>query len=114
MIKDRRNEVMNRSIVLENFSGRNYVHVEENIKFEENIMGLSWLPLFVVYENLKDFPGKYVVRLHRIDRVPGEVKATPYCVIKDSLEEVRQAIPKNLYRFGRESSEDPAVIEKWI
>lgn len=104
---------MENTIILENFQGRNYMHVKELCLYKESEGFLS-LPLFVVYKNQKDFPGKYVIRLWQINRKKRGMLPTAYCAVGDTLEEVREALPQNLCRFSRSSSEDISVIEKWI
>ena len=100
------------SLVLHDFHNKDHACVKKI--FKKSIGGYSSVPLFVVYENPKDFPDKYVVRLWEINRNVKKTLPTPYCVVKDTLEEARKAIPHNLYRFGRDSCDDPVVIETWI
>lgn len=99
-------------IVLNNFLDKNYDHVKA--LYKEATEGYLCMPVFVVYEHPKDFPGKYVVRLWQIDRENNITEPTSYCVVKDTLKEIREALPCNLYRFGRDSSDDPVIIETWI
>jgi hypothetical protein len=101
-----------KSIILQDFHGENYKYVDN--MFKEFTGGYSSVPLFAVYERPKDFPCKYVVRLWQINRDIKKTLPTPYCAVKDTLEEARNAMPHNLYRFGRDSSDDPVIIETWI
>jgi hypothetical protein len=101
-----------KSISLDNFNGANYQIVKKI--YVPATFGYFNLPLFAIYENPKDFPNKYVVRLWEINRQLGKTIATRYCVVKDTLEECRKALPPGLYRIGRESSDDPIIIESWI
>jgi len=103
-----------KSEVIENFLNENYEHVNKFYKFSKRKRGYITFPIFAVYENPVDFPNKYVVRLWQINRKIGQPIATGYCVVKDTLEECRKAIPPYLYRFGRDSSDDPQIIETWI
>lgn len=100
------------SIILNDFHNENHKCIRKI--FKKSIVGYATMPLFVVYENPEDFPGKYVVRLWQINRSIKKTLPTPYCVVKDTVEEARKAIPHNLYRFGRDSCDDPVVIETWI
>lgn len=101
-----------KSIVIENFLDENYNYLDKIYKFNKrkNYM----FPLFVIYENPIDFPGKCVVRLWQINRKADIPIATRYCTVKDTLEECRNSIPPSFYRFGREASDDPKIVETWI
>lgn len=101
-----------KSVILENFKGTNLSHVKEICT--PVTIGLLNFPLFAVYEKPEDYPDKYVVRLWQINRQLGKPLATRFCIVKDTLEECRQALPGGLYRLGRESSDDPVIIETWI
>jgi hypothetical protein len=103
-----------KSVVIENFLNENYEFVNNLYKFNKRKDGYITFPIFAVYENPVDFPNKYVVRLWQINRKIGQPIATRYCVIKDTLEECREAIPPHLYRFGKDSSDDPQIVETWI
>lgn len=105
--------VQEKNRALDNFHGDNYLKVKKLFKRGKNY-GFIRLPLFAVYENPDDFKGKYVVRLWQINRSLHMTVPTRYIVVKDTLEEVREALPPGLYRLGEESSDDPEVIEVWI
>lgn len=66
------------------------------------------VPIIVVYKNPLDYPDKYVARLW------GVKNATNMVVIKNSLEEIRKAIPKEMYRLGATNRDDPVIIETWL
>lgn len=102
-----------KSVIIENFLNENYEHVNKLYRFNRR-KGHTTFPIFAVYENPVDFHNKYVVRLWQINRKIGQPIATRYCVVKNTLEECREAIPPNLHRFGRESSDDPQIVETWI
>lgn len=76
--------------------------------------GVNWyekvryFPVFTVYENPSDFPGKYAVRLFDGD------KPTRLLVVKDTLEEARSAIPKMFYGVKRSETDDPKILETYI
>lgn len=68
-----------------------------------------YLPIITVYQNPQDFPDKFVARLFDVDQ------PTPYTVVKDSLKEVRQAIPQHVfYKIPPMESDDPSIIEVWV
>lgn len=66
------------------------------------------LILWVVYFNPSDFPGKWVVRKWILDQPTHEH------FLADSLEGIRSAIPKGLYRIEREPGDDAVIIETWL
>lgn len=65
-------------------------------------------PMIVIYDNPRDIPGKFVARLWKYGR------ATMDCVVKDTLEEIRQEIPPGFYRMGRQHMDDPVIVEVWF
>lgn len=102
------------SVIIGNFLNENYEYVSKLYRFNRRNKGYTTFPIFAVYENPVDFPNKYVVRLWQINRKIRQPIATRYCVVKNTLEECREAIPLNLHRFGRDSSDDPQMVETWI
>lgn len=68
----------------------------------------SLMPIITVYFNPSDFPDKYVGRLWNMNQ------STPYAIVKDSLEEVREQIPENMIRLERSTQDDPVIVETWI
>lgn len=70
---------------------------------------VSNLPIICVYYNPTDYPGKYVARVFDV--------TTPsrYVLVKDTLIEVRKAIPKNRFqRFARNDEDDPTIVESYL
>jgi len=74
-----------------------------------NLRSLVRVPIVVVYKNPLDYPDKYVARLWDIPSKP-----TRYVVIKDSLQDIRASIPEGMQRLGRNSMEDPIIVETYI
>lgn len=73
-------------------------------------MTMDWpITLFVVYENPRDFPGKFVVR-RWLDAVP---ERTPLRVC-EQLHQARAVIPAGAANIGRMREDDPAIREVWI
>lgn len=66
------------------------------------------VPIIVVTSNTSDFPGKFVGRLFNLEQ------ATPYCIISDSLEEIRKNIPPQFTRIQRDPNDDPVIVEVWL
>ena len=61
------------------------------------------LAIIVVYDSPTDYNNKFVARLFDID-VP-----TPYIIVKDSFQEMIDAIPNNFIFFDQFKSDDPAI-----
>lgn len=80
----------------------------------DNFHGVNWwekckvFPLFTVYYDTKDYPGKYVARLF-----DGQ-QPTRLLVVTDTLEAVREAIPPMFYRVPREPGDEPKILEAWL
>ena len=86
----------NVSVIVDNFHGVNW---REKVKV---------LPVFTVFYNPKDFPGKYVARLFD-GKAPLRLLA-----VKETLEEIRAAIPPDYVRFERSAEDDPVIVEVWM
>lgn len=72
-------------------------------------------PVYAIYKNPSDYPGKFVVRCHRI--IPGRVVTDRDPVhVGDTLTEARWNLPKRdtLRRLPREETDDPAILEMWV
>lgn len=78
-----------------------------------NRKGQQFLPMWVIYANPKDCPGKYVVRRHLTG--PGFVLADqdPTAIV-ESLEEARSAVPPGRFNLHRMPGDDPCIAEVWI
>lgn len=66
------------------------------------------MPLIVVYNNPEDYPNKYVARVWDVNR------PTVLVAVADTLEEIREAIPQDMYNIGRTPQDDPCIVEVWI
>ena len=66
------------------------------------------MPLFTVYYNPDDFPGRFVVRLWDMEQ------STPFAILGESLEDVRSKLPHGLHRLPRNTNDAPAIIETWL
>lgn len=71
-------------------------------------LSLYALPMIAVYEHPLDFPEHYVARLFDIN------KSTPHCIVKDTLEEIRAAIPEHFHRLERAQQDEPQIVEVWL
>lgn len=69
------------------------------------------LPMFTVTENPTDYPGHFVARL--CVTLPGVVH-TPYVLVRNTLEELRAAIPPECACLTRSPGDDPKIVETWL
>lgn len=67
------------------------------------------LRIFVLYEDPKDYPGKFVLR-----RWVGEEPDPIPMAVTDSLALARNVIPDYATPIGRYPLDDPAIKEVWI
>jgi hypothetical protein len=67
------------------------------------------ITLFVVYENPRDFPGKFVVR-RWLDTVPEQKPVA----VTEQLDQARAAIPAGAANIGRMRNDDPSIREVWL
>ena len=73
------------------------------------------LNIVTVYKNPKDYPQKYVGRLFLIRPIKdGKTEPTNVFIVKDTLEELQQHIPKMYRRLNRDIKDDPVIYETWI
>lgn len=66
------------------------------------------LPLIAVYNHPTDYPDKYVARVWDTN------KPTRFVKLAETLEEIRDAIPKSMCNIGRKDNDDPCIVEVWI
>tara|TARA_R110000868_G_scaffold118062_9_gene313341 strand:- start:2909 stop:3136 length:228 start_codon:yes stop_codon:yes gene_type:complete len=73
----------------------------------------STLDIWTITQNPSDHPGKFVARKHVIRA--GETAVTEDHHIADTLEEVRQMLPRRgLIRLPRARGDDPVIVESWL
>jgi hypothetical protein len=70
------------------------------------------LPMWVIYFDPKDYPGKWVVR--RWDIGPARLTAAPEAFVCDSLVEARSAVPPGTTRLNRAEKDEPQIKELWL
>ena len=70
------------------------------------------VPMAVIYDSPKDFPGVYVCRIWEAVGC----KATDIVMLNNTLEEMREDIREAgfVYCFERTESDDPVIVETWI
>lgn len=83
----------------------------------DNFHGVNWrqklvMPIFVVYRDPKDFPGKFAVRIF-----DGK-KPLRLVAVKNTLDEARAAIqqwpPLDFSMIPRFENDDPRIVETWL
>ncbi len=70
------------------------------------------LPMFVIYaKTTRDFPGRYVARMHlsRPEPVP-----TKFFIAHDDLDALRRLMPACSTCFTRVAADDPTILETWM
>lgn len=74
---------------------------------------MTGLPMWVIFHNPTDYPGKFVLRRNVI--TPNVVTPDPEpLAVTDTLKEARDALPPNLYRIERMKFDLPSVVEVWL
>jgi hypothetical protein len=71
------------------------------------------MEMFVVYQRPRDFPNHFVMR--RWTATAG--KAEPdqdYFILGETLDQVRQSVPRNCVRLERDPNDDPVIVEIWL
>lgn len=70
------------------------------------------IPMAVIYDNPKDFPGMYLCRIWE----GAGCHPTNTAMQKTSLEELREDIQAAgfLIRFPRAEGDDPVIVETWM
>jgi len=77
---------------------------------EEGTIGF---PMYTVYENPSDYPGKFVVRRSFVAGAQIFVDIAP-TIVCDCLAEAREAIPSFYIRIDRHPGDDPKIVEVWL
>jgi len=67
-----------------------------------------------ITHNPSDFPGKYVVRAHYVERGRGTPRPSHVCMVFETLEEARAVVPPGCWRFPRMAEDDPVIVESWM
>lgn len=75
------------------------------------------LEMFVIYENPKDYPGKFVVRRWTVGQ-GGPIADPEPLAIENTVHEARGFLPRDathpLYRLEPQPNDDPVIREVWI
>jgi hypothetical protein len=70
------------------------------------------LTIWVIYQNPKDHPGKWVLRPQYA--TPQGIVADPGCAVGNTLEDVRACLPPGLVKLTRHVDDDPVIYETWL
>lgn len=76
-------------------------------------MSAGDLPMWTVYENPSDYPGKFVVRQFAIRGGVALVASRP-TVVCETLEEARGHVPPGKCMIPRSVGDDPVIVEVWL
>lgn len=69
------------------------------------------MPIIVIYNSPKDYPGTYVARVWDMD------KPTNIMMLKKKLSTIREDIKAylpNVVRLPKAQNDDPCIVETWI
>jgi len=69
---------------------------------------LAQYPIIAIYKHPADYPDSYVARIWNLD------KPTPYVVLRDSIEQIRQTVPATMKVLMPYKEDDPIICETWI
>lgn len=93
-----------KNIVLPDFSNVDFYRLGNALKNKQ--------PMIVIYNNPKDYPDNYVARLWTTGL--GVPRPSPYIALKDTLGEIRAAVPPGMVRLDSDVRDDPVIVETWI
>jgi len=71
------------------------------------------LPIFVIYRDPSDYPGKYVLRRQLVSGGVITVDPEPMAV-GDTLMHARAQLPMGLHRMERHQDDEPQIVECWL
>ena len=69
--------------------------------------------IVAVYEHPRDFPRSYVARVHIVSKKRHWPSPNIF-IIRDTLAEVRAAIPAGMHRTNRLPADDPCIVETYF
>lgn len=77
------------------------------------------MSLYVIYHNVKDYPGKFLVKRWNLKGATAKAnqsraRESQLVGVVDLLEEARKLIPPGLHNLGRREQDDPVIAETWI
>lgn len=76
---------------------------------------LEQLPMWVVYKYPRDYPDKFVARLHRWDAPSQNYVPTGEAMVRDSLGEINEVLRnQGLTWLPRWAEDDPVIVGTWF
>ena len=70
--------------------------------------------IVAVYDQPKDYPHHYAARVHIVGK-NGRQWASPNAfIVRDTLEEIRAALPDGMHCLGRKPTDDPVIVESYL
>lgn len=95
---------------IENFSMEDIKHdaIREKLKASD-----SELKIWTVCKHPSDYPDKFTARCTTLYR-EGHLKTEATPILRDTLEEIREALPKGLTRMDRSKTDNPVIVETWF
>jgi len=70
------------------------------------------IPMWVIYNQAtSDYPGRWVTRLHLSLPNP---EHTRFVLLRDTLQDIRDALPPGLTRMNRDPNDDANIVEVWL
>lgn len=71
--------------------------------------------IVTVYEHPKDIPDSYVARAHILAHgVKAPYASLAIYIARDTLDEVRAAIPADMVKMCRQPTDDPVIVESYM
>lgn len=77
---------------------------------------INELPIWTIYENPSDYPGKFVVRRGAVMQGGTYYLDPAPSFVGDSLAEARASLPheRGLVRMSRSPGDAPQIVEVWL
>ena len=70
------------------------------------------LPMWVIYDTTtREYPGSFVARMWVSLPAP---KFSRFVIVRDTLDDLRYALPDGLICIGRKKLDAPEIVEVWI
>lgn len=75
---------------------------------------LSYLVIWTIYDKPSDYPEGFIARMHVASRKEANSGPTTATISAPTLNEVRAQLPPGLVCLGRNSCDEPQIVESWI
>lgn len=87
---------------------------DEAWKLHTEAYNQGWLLMWVVFEKPKEFPNSFVSRAKVVVPAGSEQMHSRKILLAPTLEQLREMLPKGLYRELPDASDGPQVVETWF